>query len=213
MQVNRPALATGRNRGFTLIELLVVIAIIAVLIALLLPAVQAAREAARRDQCTNNLKQLALAAANYESATGCYPPGALLMSGNPKVWNGSPSVFLAMLPYYEQGSLWNSYNSTVNNAADAPNLTIAGVGLSMLWCPSDPNAQNSWSLSAQGPYSYTVGTWLGYPQTLPPGNWTQRTTSYRGSMGPFYEAYNSFGVFNVVPGAADGDNRLHHRRH
>ena len=64
------------RRGFTLIELLVVIAIIAVLIALLLPAVQAAREAARRAQCVNNLKQITLAAANFESTYGYYPPGA-----------------------------------------------------------------------------------------------------------------------------------------
>src|SRR3982751_5576547 len=91
-----------RPRGFTLIELLVVIAIIAVLIALLLPAVQAAREAARRIQCTNNLKQIGLAVHNYGDSLGSLPPGA---SG---CCNGTWQAFI--LPYMEQGALSNSYN-------------------------------------------------------------------------------------------------------
>ena len=100
-----PSSSTKPSRGFTLIELLVVIAIIAVLIALLLPAVQAAREAARRTQCVNNLKQMGLAIANYESSQSTLPPGA--------IWNIYPTdplgvgsrmhtMFSFILPYMEQ---------------------------------------------------------------------------------------------------------------
>ena len=95
-----------RSRGFTLIELLVVIAIIAVLIALLLPAVQAAREAARRIQCVNNLKQLGLAVHNYQEAHGSFPPGQLLYMN----WQDL-SCQIPLLPYLEQQPLYNAFNS------------------------------------------------------------------------------------------------------
>jgi prepilin-type N-terminal cleavage/methylation domain-containing protein/prepilin-type processing-associated H-X9-DG protein len=127
-----------RRSGFTLIELLVVIAIIAVLIALLLPAVQSAREAARRAQCVNNLKQLALAAANYESTNGMLPTGNYWTSSltTPGNFTYGASVFVNMLSYLEQGQSYNAYN--FNLGWEAPmNMTVAGIGISSLWCPSD----------------------------------------------------------------------------
>src|ERR1700677_4713780 len=108
------------NRGFTLIELLVVIAIIAVLIALLLPAVQAAREAARRAQCTNNLKQMALAVMNYESSNGVFPLGSFMMPPPGDPFSGSGSgrhehgILIRLLPYYEQAPLYNAFNTNVH---------------------------------------------------------------------------------------------------
>ena len=125
-----------KPRGFTLIELLVVIAIIAVLIALLLPAVQSAREAARRIQCTNNLKQIGLAFANYESANSIFPLGAMVLAMGPSTsgWgsatgNNGVSWVALILPYLEQNTVFNAINF---------NLSIAGGGVSLPPTSSPP---------------------------------------------------------------------------
>jgi prepilin-type N-terminal cleavage/methylation domain-containing protein/prepilin-type processing-associated H-X9-DG protein len=127
-----------RRAGYTLIELLVVIAIIAVLISLLLPAVQMAREAARRAQCTNNLKQLALALHNYVSVHSVLPPGYVAQPCEiiPDAMCVSHGLFVGILPHYEQQPLFNAINFDRNVFLN-PNTTIFATGLSTLWCPSD----------------------------------------------------------------------------
>lgn len=117
-----------RRRGFTLIELLVVIAIIGVLIALLLPAVQAAREAARRVQCTNNLKQLGIALHNYHDSLGSLPIGQVPVSGF--------SALAQLMPYLEQGNVHTSLNFSLL-PTDFANDTARMINLSALLCPSD----------------------------------------------------------------------------
>jgi len=126
-----------RGRGFTLIELLVVIAIIAVLISLLLPAVQSAREAARRAQCINNLKQIALAVHNYIDANGVMPQGGYFNDKSPTLpW--MHGCLIGLCQYFEQGNIYNAFNAELRYYQFPDNDTVMAAKISTLWCPSDP---------------------------------------------------------------------------
>lgn len=129
------------SRGFTLIELLVVIAIIAVLIALLLPAVQQAREAARRTQCRNNLKQIGLALHNYHDAYQLFPPGYVDRNGNPDLtpdndlgpgWSWASFI----LPQLDQGNVYNQINFNIGVGL-GPNAAVSKLSMTVFQCPSD----------------------------------------------------------------------------
>ena len=145
--ISRSRRPIGRLSGFTLIELLVVISIIGLLIALLLPAVQSAREAARRAQCVNNLKQIGIALHNYHGAINTFPPGYIDYQNNP---NYTPDLDMGpgwgwaamLLPFLEQQPLYNAINfslgiTVVSNPASASNSTAVLTSLSVFQCPSD----------------------------------------------------------------------------
>ncbi|MFM7317305.1 MAG: DUF1559 domain-containing protein [bacterium] len=163
-------------RAFTLIELLVVIAIIAVLISLLLPAVQSAREAARRAQCVNNMKQIGLALHNYESSNGAFPPVKIL-SGSCDVTNKVPGYpdgtvlnttgFTMILNFLEQTALHNAYNFSQASSNSAwrngntrllgshfANSTVVSSLVSAYTCPSDEEFQPfDYDATGTGPYA------------------------------------------------------------
>jgi prepilin-type N-terminal cleavage/methylation domain-containing protein/prepilin-type processing-associated H-X9-DG protein len=172
----------SRSRGFTLIELLVVIAIIAVLIALLLPAVQSAREAARRGQCVNNLKQLALAVMNYESSNSCFPPVELDCScETPGTIHNGPSWFVAICPQMEQSAIYNAYNFSITWRS-FPNATVTSTQIASLICPSE-TVPNRTPLST----SYTTAP-IPIPATAP---FLQAHSTYAGCSGIYYSDYRS----------------------
>ena len=177
------------RRGFTLIELLVVIAIIGVLIALLLPAVQSAREAARRSQCVNNMKQMGLAMHNYHSAVGTFPMGNARAFSDPGVvtdW-GTFSAHAMMLPYLEQTQVYNScnFNWTIwYNVGQQINLTVWNVKVAAFLCPSDPNAGRDHLNNYHG--SFGTGT----------DPWATETN------GIFAPRFSSYGFADLVDGSS-----------
>lgn len=148
--MSKNKVSSNRTRGFTLIELLVVIAIIAVLIALLLPAVQQAREAARRTQCRNNLKQIGLALHNYHDNFQTLPPGwiGVTMAQADVSGTNGWSCFARVLPQIDQSPLYNQINFNVAVGA-AANATVRTTMLAAFRCPSDIGP-DKWTIPTAG---------------------------------------------------------------
>ena len=196
------------RRGFTLVELLVVIAIIGILIALLLPAVQAAREAARRSQCSNNLKQIGLGMHNYESAYKTFPFGSMVALG---AGGGVPGLNVQMwgtriLPFIEQQALYAQYDSRVPSITEAAafghspaiiaqNIQVISTPVGTFVCPSTPGSPETRVVAAGLPAGAAPG--------IPALSWNAAACDYTcvaGVLGTFAGiAYANF------PGGAGGD--------
>ena len=165
-----------KSKGFTLVELLVVIAIIGILIALLLPAVQAAREAARRMQCSSNMKQMGVALHSYHNNANTFPPGAFYdyYAG---LYRGS--ILIRLLPYIEQQALYDRFDFSQNTdpQVEANDMEIGRIIVSTFVCPSDP-AQGK-AADGRGVCSYTASQGptphYGNPSCWCENNWNEYT--------------------------------------
>lgn len=190
-----PALGLLRCGGFTLVELLVVIAIIGVLMGLLLPAVQMAREAARNIQCKNNLKQISLGVLNYETSRRYFPPSANIQTVGAINTNSSWSVHGRILPYLEQG---NVYDKVDLNVAWDNQSVIAGLKIPTYACPTDPQSNTPRDMSPKlatplypTTYGFNFGSWLIYdPVTNTMGD---------GVFGP----NSKIGMGNIIDGTSN----------
>jgi prepilin-type N-terminal cleavage/methylation domain-containing protein/prepilin-type processing-associated H-X9-DG protein len=187
--VSHNCAARRRSPGgaFTLVELLVVIAIIGALAGMLLPAIQASRETARRAQCANQLRQLGIAATNYASARGNFPPGQEQRTFSAPVAVRGVSLFAFLLPYLEEGKVltgWD-YEQPLNNVTGGAGARTAAV-LSVLVCPSDEIIEN--------------------PAVIPGRDWTYGLGSYGGNGGTrtyFPQFATTDGMFHTTGEASE----------
>jgi len=202
------------RRGFTLIELLVVIAIIAVLIGLLLPAVQAAREAARRSQCVNNLKQLGLAVHNYHDVNQVFPLQSLSPTANAQSWGWSYGWGLGILPGLEQSAAFNAFNFSLGIFGNEGgftyqkgNDTVVNLRMAVYLCPSD--GITKMPLSPYGGTNYVgnyggpgqlaaTGKWGAFSGTIIPNGWTTDAAANPAFLGPIGIEAISDGTSNTA---------------
>jgi prepilin-type N-terminal cleavage/methylation domain-containing protein/prepilin-type processing-associated H-X9-DG protein len=187
-----------RLRGFTLIELLVVIAIIAILIALLLPAVQQAREAARRAECKNKLKQLGIAIHNYHDTHSTFPMSALAMNATRPQSHGFSWIVMTF-PFFDQTTLYNRLNFNVINldtsTTPVNNRQLIQTPIASLICPSDPTTAVRNDLAL---WWY----WPGMTTSNQAGRGPAAITTYMGCQAVGFDTYPPDGIFERSPAVA-----------